>query len=77
MYWELALSEKMGRILYQRSSLFLNSVDMLVRHGSHVLIAEDLTHQGYVAEDFSKTGYLIKFYVRQIHATVNVLSLQT
>lgn len=65
VYHELALSEKMGRILYQRSSLFLNSVDMLVRHGSHVLIAEDLTHQGYVAEDFSKTGCLLFYFLQK------------
>ncbi|KAK4310304.1 hypothetical protein Pmani_018123 [Petrolisthes manimaculis] len=56
LYRELAISETMGRIQYQRSSRFLNSVETLVRHGSHILIAEDLTHQGYVAEDFSKTG---------------------
>ncbi|KAK3881436.1 hypothetical protein Pcinc_014092 [Petrolisthes cinctipes] len=50
------MSYNSGCILYQRSSGFLNGVEMLARHGSHVLIAEDLSHQGYVAEDFSKTG---------------------
>lgn len=57
IYRELALSEKQDRIFYQRSSLFLQSFDTEVRSGSHVLIAEHLIHQEFMANDFSNTGF--------------------
>ncbi|XP_071524147.1 glutamate receptor ionotropic, delta-2-like [Panulirus ornatus] len=56
IFREVANAGEEGRIIYQRSTSFPESVETLVRRGEHVLIVEDLTEKVFVAQDFSKTG---------------------
>ncbi|XP_045600619.1 ionotropic receptor 93a-like [Procambarus clarkii] len=51
--WDL---EEKGRMLYQRSTEFPESVDKLLRPGRSVLILEELTEKVFVAQDFSNIG---------------------
>nr|XP_045624236.1 probable glutamate receptor [Procambarus clarkii] len=56
IFREIADSEKKGRIKYVTSTEFPSSVDIYVRRGHHVLIAEDRYEKVLMAQDFSRTG---------------------
>nr|XP_053641801.1 probable glutamate receptor [Cherax quadricarinatus] len=55
IYKAVADLEKKGRNVYQKSTVFPESVDKLIRRGDHVLILEELTEEVFIAQDFSVT----------------------
>ncbi|KAG7155419.1 putative olfactory ionotropic receptor IR4-like 25 [Homarus americanus] len=56
VFREIADLESEGRIKYVRSTEFPSSIDIFVRNGDHVLIAEDRYERVLMAQDFSRTG---------------------
>ncbi|XP_069951462.1 probable glutamate receptor [Cherax quadricarinatus] len=56
IFKEIADSEKKGRIMYAKTSEIPAIIDVLVRRGHHVLIAEDRYEKVLIAQDFSRSG---------------------
>ncbi|ROT70074.1 olfactory ionotropic receptor IR4 [Penaeus vannamei] len=46
-----------GRILFKKSTEYLDAIDSLVRSRPYVLIVEDLTHRVLMGQDFSVNGF--------------------
>ncbi|ROT70076.1 olfactory ionotropic receptor IR4 [Penaeus vannamei] len=55
-FYEVAEAGRNGRIIYRRSTDFMEAVDTLVRKGDHVLMVEDLTARVFLGKDVSSTG---------------------
>ncbi|XP_037782030.1 uncharacterized protein LOC119578533 [Penaeus monodon] len=55
-FHEVSKAGKAGRILYKKSTEYLDAIDSFVRARPYVLILEDLTHKVLMGQDFSNTG---------------------
>ncbi|XP_042858036.1 uncharacterized protein LOC122244245 [Penaeus japonicus] len=55
-FYEVAEAGRNGRIIYRRSTKFMEAVETLVRKGDHVLMVEDLTARVFLGKDVSNTG---------------------
>ncbi|XP_069982155.1 probable glutamate receptor [Penaeus vannamei] len=55
-FYEVAEAGRNGRIIYRRSTDFMEAVDTLVRKGDHVLMVEDLTARVFLGKDVSSSG---------------------
>ncbi|XP_069941764.1 probable glutamate receptor [Cherax quadricarinatus] len=62
IYREIADLEKVGRLIWRARPQFIETIDVLVRRGDHVIIEIDVGIKAYIARDFTKSGRC-SFYV--------------
>ncbi|XP_069188817.1 glutamate receptor-like [Procambarus clarkii] len=59
IFREVGDLEKVGRLIYLPLRDFPRSVDSLVRSGRHLLVDADINFRSLMAQDVSRTGYLL------------------
>ncbi|XP_037782031.1 glutamate receptor 2-like [Penaeus monodon] len=65
-FYEVAQAGRNGRIIYKRSTDFMEAVETLVRRGDHVLMVEDLTARVFLGKDVSSTGRCDFYLSREV-----------
>ncbi|XP_047482455.1 probable glutamate receptor [Penaeus chinensis] len=65
-FYEVAEAGRNGRIIYKRSTDFMEAVETLVRRGDHVLMVEDLTARVFLGQDVSSTGRCDFYLSREV-----------